>query len=359
MSGKKTSVKKNARPNRLPPFTQAFIDRFGTPRFYLRRRGIKRVPLPGLPWSREFMEARERALGGEWAAPKIGERKTVAGTVNAALVGHYQSTAFTALGKSTQNDRRRILEKFRAEHGDKRMALMSGAALQIIVNKKSPIAAKNFKKAMTGFIKYAQSLKLIDHDPLADVTFAKTKHGPGHLPWISEECDQFEATHAIGTKARLAYELLLQLGHSKCDVVRVGPQHIKDGELTFHRKKTKVGSPFRSCRRSRQRSMPCRRASGTSPSSSPNRASRSRPTDSEIGFEIAATKQDFRARTRKPASRAARRTVCARLRPYASPIAVPPSPNSCRGLVGARRARQSATSKPPTDGARPRRRRRS
>src|SRR5262249_40211896 len=34
--------------------------------------------------------------------------------------------------------------------------------------------------------------------------------------------------------------LLLQLGHSKCDIVRVGPQHVKNGELSFHRKKTKV-----------------------------------------------------------------------------------------------------------------------
>jgi hypothetical protein len=72
------------------------------------------------------------------------------------------------------------------------------------------------------------------------VAFARLKQGPGHLPWTSEECEQFEAAHPVGTKARLAYELLLQLGHSKCDVVRVGPQHVKNGELSFHRKKTKV-----------------------------------------------------------------------------------------------------------------------
>lgn len=34
--------------------------------------------------------------------------------------------------------------------------------------------------------------------------------------------------------------LLLQLGQSKCDVVRARPQHVKSGELTFHRKKTNV-----------------------------------------------------------------------------------------------------------------------
>jgi integrase len=132
------------------------------------------------------------------------------------------------------------LETFRTDHGEKRMALISSDALQIVVDEKTPAAQKNFRKAMSGFLKHAKVLKLIGHDPLADVTLAKLKQGPGHPPWTLEECEQFEATYAFGTKARLAYELLLQLGHSKCDVVRVGPQHIKDGELSFHRKKTKV-----------------------------------------------------------------------------------------------------------------------
>jgi integrase len=117
---------------------------------------------------------------------------------------------------------------------------MSSDALQIVVDKKTPVAQKNFRKAMSGFIKHAKSLKLISYNPLADVVFAKLKKSPGHLPWYSDECDQYEACFPFGVKARLAYELLLQLGHSKCDVVLVGPQHVKNGELSFHRKKTKV-----------------------------------------------------------------------------------------------------------------------
>jgi hypothetical protein len=47
-----------------PKYVQGFIDRHGTPRFYFRRLGFKRVPLPGLPWSPEFMGAYEEALRG-------------------------------------------------------------------------------------------------------------------------------------------------------------------------------------------------------------------------------------------------------------------------------------------------------
>src|SRR4029077_11408645 len=64
----------------------------------------------------------------------------------------------------------------------------------------------------------------------------------GHHPWEPEECSRFEAHHAIGTRARLAYELLLQVGQARCDVVRMGRQHVRNGVLSLQRQKTKV--PF-------------------------------------------------------------------------------------------------------------------
>jgi hypothetical protein len=50
---------------RPPKYCHGFIDRHGKPRWYFRRPGFKRVPLPGLPWSREFMAAYEQALAGQ------------------------------------------------------------------------------------------------------------------------------------------------------------------------------------------------------------------------------------------------------------------------------------------------------
>ena len=39
----------------------AFIDRHGRARFYLRRKGHKKVPLSGLPWTPHFMKVYEAA----------------------------------------------------------------------------------------------------------------------------------------------------------------------------------------------------------------------------------------------------------------------------------------------------------
>jgi hypothetical protein len=100
-----------------PPYVQEFIDEDGKPRFYLRKPGVKRVPLPGLPWSPEFMAAYEAGLGTS-TLPEIGASRTKPGTVNAAIVSYYGVSAdFKAMKSSTRKMRRAILERFRNEYG--------------------------------------------------------------------------------------------------------------------------------------------------------------------------------------------------------------------------------------------------
>jgi integrase len=225
---------------KLPKFTHHYINRHGNACFYLRRPGHKKVRLPGLPWSPEFMAAREAALKGEWIKQDIGAKRTVAGTVNAAIISYYQCSAFTdGLAESSRKMRRAILERFREEHGDKRMALMHKKALQTILDKKSPAAAANWRKALRGLIDHAIAHDMMAIDPLAGVKMVTVKSG-GHHTWEAEECALFEAHHTLGTRERLAYELLLQVGHSRCDIVRMGRQHVRDGVLSLQRQKTKV-----------------------------------------------------------------------------------------------------------------------
>lgn len=232
---------------KYPPYTHGFIDRNGTPRFYLRMPGRKRVPLPGLPWSPQFMAAREAAMTGEeQQTPPIGSTATVAGTVNAAIIDYYQSTAWTEeIGEASRNERRPILEKFREEHGDKRLALIHATALRNILEHKSPASQRHFRRALRGLIKCSIGKGWLQTDPFAVITLAKQKQKGeyrGIIPWRPEQCEQFEKFYPLGTRARLAYELLLQAGQSKCDVIRMGRQHIRNGLLSGRRQKT--GVPF-------------------------------------------------------------------------------------------------------------------
>ena len=187
------------------------------------------------------MEARELALQGDGGKIDIGASRTVAGTVNAALVSYYQSPTFgNGIAASTKQTRRAILEAFRADHGDKRVALMHGAALQNIMNSKTPAAQRNFKKAMRGFIDHCLSHNLLKLDPLNGLKLTKMKTTGGHHTWTTDEIAQYREHHPPGSKARLALALLLQTGHARADVVRMGRQHVKRGTLSMRRQKTNV-----------------------------------------------------------------------------------------------------------------------
>src|SRR4051812_13623185 len=108
------------------PYIHEFQDRHGKTRRYFRGKDGKRKPLPGLPGSEEFMLAYQAALAGaEIVSPAIGTARTKPGTVNPAVVPYYNSAAFkNGLRTLPRQQRRAILERFRAEHGDKRLATL-------------------------------------------------------------------------------------------------------------------------------------------------------------------------------------------------------------------------------------------
>src|SRR5262249_23779620 len=145
-----------------------------------------KIPDGALPWSPKFMEVYEAAMSIAPDAPSIGASRTTPGTVNAALISYYRSIAFVSgLAESTQRSRRAILEAFRNDHGDKRIALIHSKAMQNIVNGKTPAAARNFKKAMRGFVDHCLANNLIKADPLAGLKLVKLK-SKGHHPWESD-----------------------------------------------------------------------------------------------------------------------------------------------------------------------------
>jgi hypothetical protein len=76
------------------PFIDEYIDRHGKVRRYFRRKGARRVALPGLPGSAEFMAAYQAALDG--AAPPAVPRHAI-GTFGALTVSFFQSIGFANL----------------------------------------------------------------------------------------------------------------------------------------------------------------------------------------------------------------------------------------------------------------------
>jgi integrase len=220
-------------------FVDEFIDRHGKPHRYFRRAG-KRVQLPGLPGSMEFMAAYQAALDGmplpkaETVAPR-----TIPGTVDWLVSAYRASATFKALAPETQRTRANILENFRSVDGDKHIFLtvngkpvmvLKAHNLQAIINRKSiaPFAQRNLLNTLRAMFKWAVSEGKLPDDPTVGVTRPRIKSKTdGYRTWTDAEMEQYIARHPISPKAYLAFVLLRDTGVRRGDAVRLDPQHIR------------------------------------------------------------------------------------------------------------------------------------
>jgi hypothetical protein len=221
-------------------FVQSFIDRHGRVRHYFRRRGCKRIPLPGLPGSQEFMAFYQAALAGVTPEPvEIGARRTIPGTVNATIVGFYRSPGFMNLRPITQATYRGVLEAFRVNHGDKRIAMLERRHVRDLIAEKAgrPGAQRNLLRMLKMLLNFAVEMEMRPDNPAAGIKLAHSK-GDGFHTWSEDEIARFEEHHAVGNRARLAFALLLYTAQRRADVVRMGRQHVRDGVVHVTQSKT-------------------------------------------------------------------------------------------------------------------------
>src|SRR5262245_14254167 len=183
----------------------------GRLRFYFRRRGMKAIPLPGLPGSDEFMVAYQAALAGLPDEPKeIGANRTLPGTVNALVVAYYKSTEWANLAVDTRKTRRRYIERFRNQHGDKRVALLRRKDIEFMLAAIDKTTAKrHWLKAIRPLLQSAVPSMRKD-DPTEGIKAPALKKTKGHHSWTDDEIAQYRAHWLVGTQQRLVMEFALE-----------------------------------------------------------------------------------------------------------------------------------------------------
>lgn len=220
-------------------YVHEYRDRHGKVRRYFRRPGFPPAALPGLPGSPEFMEAYRFASVGLEVPKPIRNKDSLPGSVSAAIVAYYRSAAYQGMAEETQAMRRRILERFRVDHGDKRIAKMKRPHVAALLARKKPFAVRNWLKTLRGLMAFAVEAGFLREDPTAGIRPARVRAGTRHT-WTEEEIAQYEARHPIGSRPRLAMALLLYTAARRADAVRLGPQHIRGGVLSYRQQKTGV-----------------------------------------------------------------------------------------------------------------------
>lgn len=237
-------------------YVKSDIDRHGNVRYYFRRRDLPRkIRLPGLPGSAEFMQVYQDCLNGQHPAitqpPKkpINEQKSFQWLCSQ----YFASAEFKLLESTTRKRRRAILDSVcceqASEHNRKLIgtlpfATIPARAVRRLRDRKAefPEAANGRLKALKAMFRWAVEADCMEVNPAKDVPRIRTT-SKGFHTWTIEEVRQFEEHHPIGTMPRLAFALLLYTGQRRSDVVLFGRQHLKDGWLKFTQHKNRNRKP--------------------------------------------------------------------------------------------------------------------
>lgn len=217
------------------PFIHEYRDRHGKVRRYVRRPGLRSVSIPGLPGSPEFMAAYQAAVSGKTPSARSKMRP---GSLAALVADFYRSPGFANLKPSSQSTYRFILNKIVDKDGHRGAAdLPDDKARKIVeeIGATRPGMANLTRSVMRQVFAYAVKTKWRRDNPFAGIESYKLG---SHHTWIEEELAAYEKRWPMGTRERLAYDLLLYTGQRIGDVVRFRRQDIRDGAIVLEQEKT-------------------------------------------------------------------------------------------------------------------------
>ncbi|MBP7704447.1 MAG: tyrosine-type recombinase/integrase [Caulobacter sp.] len=101
----------------------------------------------------------------------------------------------------------------------------------------TPAAANNLLRMLRIIMRFAVERGWRRDDPTQGVKFLRYR-SEGFHTWSEAEISKFEARWPIGSRERLAFDLLLCTAQRSGDVRRMGPQHIRERTITVRQQKT-------------------------------------------------------------------------------------------------------------------------
>ncbi|MCA8894502.1 MAG: tyrosine-type recombinase/integrase [Amphiplicatus sp.] len=222
------------------PYVQAYVDNRGATRRYFRRKGV-RIALPGAPGSNEFEAAYAAALAGNPKSADIGPR-TAKGTLAALTVCYYRSPEYLGLKPITQRTYRSVIEPLREKYGDRPVNLLERRHIKkLMADQSGPGAANKLLRYVRLLLEHAVELEWISNNPARGIKKMRIA-GEGFAEWPEAMIEKFEAHWPLGSKPRLAFDLLLYTGQRRSDVVTMMRSHVRDGAIRVVQQKT--GQPL-------------------------------------------------------------------------------------------------------------------
>jgi len=226
----------DAMPRPRPPYLQRHLTRHGKVIWYVRVGRGPLVRIRGEYGSDEFIAAYHAAVAG--TTPQA-TGKASKGSLSWLVARYRETSAWASLSSATRRQRDNILKHVLEASGD--VAAVEIGRKHIVAGidrrRATPAAARHFLETMRGLFQWALDAEHVAADPTQGVK-APRKSGDGFHAWTEDECAAYEARWPLGTRERLAFDILIYTGLRRGDAVTLGRQHVRNGVAMLRTEKT-------------------------------------------------------------------------------------------------------------------------
>lgn len=208
----------------------------GNARWYCRPPGGGSFKMPdakkGDP---EFLAAYVAATG---AAPKPKPKSFGAGTIGAGVAAYLGSSSYLDMAPSTRQRWKPRCDDIRRKYGSARLKDLAPQHIKIDLSSLDGHPSNNRLKVWRSLCSYWDETGLIDVNVALQVSKKKTRKSDGHSPWTRADFEAFRNHWPIGSKQRLAFELMYRTCSSIGDTCALTRAMIEEGWLTYTRRKS-------------------------------------------------------------------------------------------------------------------------
>lgn len=223
-------------PRPRPPHLNRETTRHGGVVWYVRVEKGARIRLRAEYGTDAFRAEYTAAVSG---ASPVKALTTREGTLAWLIEKYRASAAWADLSNATRRQRECILKIVSTSAGHERFSAIDRKAIVAGRDRRrdTPAAARHFVQTMRGLFAWAVEASHVAENPTTGVKVSRPNTGGFHV-WTDDECERFEQRWPVGTRERLAYDLLLYTGLRRGDAVKLGRPHVKNGLATIRTEKT-------------------------------------------------------------------------------------------------------------------------
>ncbi|MHA7777229.1 tyrosine-type recombinase/integrase [Roseibium sp. M-1] len=240
---KTRSTMPSASRKKIPfKYCSADADRHGNVRIYLRRPGLPKYRMQAsyLDENGNITEAfaaeYHRVMAGNAKQSTYAEHRAwKPGSIGWLFDQYQRSKTFQQQDQATQRDKHSVLGRYCAAVGHHPFQKLRKSDVEAsqMKRRETPAAADKLVKYLKALFNWAlNDLDLMARFPLPRNPaegVSKISRSDGFHTWSASEIATFREHYPLGTTARLAFELLYNLGIRRSDLVQLGPGNL-DGD---------------------------------------------------------------------------------------------------------------------------------